>query len=191
MRTTPPQVISNLCKNLGDAGLQALEGVIGSLNSSARSQARRNKRHGGFSLRSSFTHAVAAYVSSVAFAASCDRWDAEDVNELIDTPLINERTGRYLQDAIPTAPGRTPTAPTLPVDLTLPCTGQMVIWNGWGGQQLGFRRALQGEGLCFHPYLHKLPPHSFHSPFIDARNSTSTGYASLFWAMSFPMWHVS
>ena len=99
LRTTPPQALGELCQKLDSHLAQAVEHAISPLGVAARDQIQRPKRHGGFGLRSSILHQSAAYVSSVAHAASLDNWDpteaegfsssAHDINDKVGTDLVD------------------------------------------------------------------------------------------------------
>ena len=111
LRTTPPQGLGELCRQLDFHLMRAVEHALFPLDLPARDQLQRPKRYGGFGLRSSLLHHSAAYVSSVAFASDKDKWDAaeaegfldsaREINQKVGTVLVDLYTGRILKPSSP------------------------------------------------------------------------------------------
>ena len=100
LRTTPPKYMVDLCQRLDNAVLRATELILCPLDAPARAQIQRDKRHGGFGLRSSVIHSSAAYVSSAAFAGSQDDWapsEAKWFSEAVER--VNRQAGKTLVDS--------------------------------------------------------------------------------------------
>ena len=113
LRTTPATELQDLCQRLDNAVQHAAERFVGPLSGAARRQAQRDKRYGGFGLRSAESHATSAYVSSVASASSKDLWDpmqaqgfesaVRDVNSRAGYDLVSN-SGRIIKPPSPSPP---------------------------------------------------------------------------------------